>query len=43
MLYKKELQTKYNHVLLVDAGDHIQGGAVGLLSQGKDIIDIMTN
>ena len=41
MLYKKELQTKYNHVLLVDAGDHIQGGAVGLLSQGKDIIDIM--
>ena len=41
MLYKKELQTKYNHVLLVDAGDHIQGGAVGLLSKGKDIIDIM--
>ena len=41
MLYKKGLQTKYNHVLLVDAGDHIQGGAIGLLSRGKDIINIM--
>ena len=41
MLYKKELQQKYNNVLLVDAGDHIQGGAIGSLSQGKDIIDIM--
>ena len=40
-LYKKELKTKYKHVLLVDAGDHIQGGAIGLLSKGKDIIDIM--
>ena len=41
MLYKKELETKYKHVLLVDAGDHIQGGAIGLLSRGKDIVDIM--
>ena len=24
-LYKKELQTTHKHVLLVDAGDHIQG------------------
>ena len=40
-LYKKELQKKYKHVLLVDAGDHIQGGAIGILSQGLDIIDIM--
>ena len=39
-LYKKELKTKYKHVLLVDAGDHIQGGAIGLLSKGKDIINI---
>ena len=39
-LYKKELRTKYKHVLLVDAGDHIQGGAIGLLSKGKDIINI---
>ena len=41
MLYKKELLTKYEHVLLVDAGDHIQGGAIGLLSRGSDIIKIM--
>ena len=41
MLYKKELENKYKHVLLVDAGDHIQGGTIGLLSKGKDIIDIM--
>ena len=41
MLYKKELEKKYKHVLLVDAGDHIQGDVIGLLSKGKDIIDIM--
>ena len=41
MLFKKELLTKYEHVLLVDAGDHIQGGALGLLSRGSDIIKIM--
>ena len=41
MLFKKELQTKYEHVLLVDAGDHIQGAAIGLLSYGSDIIKIM--
>ena len=41
MLYKKELEMEYKNVLLVDAGDHIQGGAIGLLSNGSDIIDIM--
>ena len=41
MLFKKELQTKYEHVILVDAGDHIQGAAIGLLSYGSDIIKIM--
>ena len=40
-LYKKELQTTHKHVLLVDAGDHIQGGIIGLISKGEDIIDIM--
>ena len=25
MLYKKQLEKKYNNVILVDAGDHIQG------------------
>ena len=41
MLYKKYLQTKYKHVLLVDAGDHIQGGTIGLITNGEAIIDIM--
>ena len=39
-LYKKELKMKYKHVFLVDAGDNIQGGAIGTLSKGKDIINI---
>ena len=43
ILYKKELQTKYKYVLTVDAGDHIQGGAIGILSKGLDIIDIMND
>ena len=29
------------HTLLVDAGDHVQGGPIGTLSQGQYIIDIM--
>lgn len=41
MLFKKELKQKYKNVLLVDAGDHVQGGSVGLLSRGEDIIKIM--
>ena len=41
MLYKKQLQKKYENVLLVDAGDHIQGGTIGLLTHGKAIIEIM--
>ena len=41
MLYKKELQRKYKNVLTVDAGDHIQGNIIGLLSKGIDIIRIM--
>ena len=41
MLFKKELQAKYENVLLVDDGDHIQGGAVSFLSRGSDIIKIM--
>ena len=30
MLYKKQLLKKYKNVILVDAGDHIQGGTMGL-------------
>ena len=41
MLYKKDLQKQYKHVLTVDVGDHIQGGPLGLLSKGLDIIKIM--
>ena len=41
MLYKKQLLTKYKSVILVDAGDHIQGGILGLISNGLAIIDIM--
>jgi len=41
MLYKKQLEKKYNNVILVDAGDHIQGGTIGLLTDGEAIIKIM--
>ena len=41
MLYKKQLLKKYNNVILVDAGDHIQGGTIGLLTDGEAIIKIM--
>ncbi len=41
MLYKKQLLKKYNNVMLVDAGDHIQGGTMGLITNGEAIIDIM--
>ena len=41
MLYKKDLKKRYKHVLTVDVGDHIQGGSIGLLSKGLDIIKIM--
>ena len=41
MLYKKILQKRYDNVLLVDAGDHIQGGTMGLITNGMAIIDIM--
>ena len=40
-LYKKEMQKKYKYVITVDVGDHIQGGTIGLLSKGEDIINIM--
>ena len=38
---KKSLEAQGNEVLLVDAGDHIQGGPVGTLTKGTAIIDIM--
>ena len=40
-LYKKQLQKKYKNVLVVDSGDHIQGGTIGLINKGEHIIDTM--
>ncbi|KAL6600123.1 Metallo-dependent phosphatase [Neocallimastix sp. 'constans'] len=40
--YRNELITKKTpYVALVDSGDHVQGGAVGTISEGDYIIDIM--
>ena len=41
MLYKRQLLQKYNNVILVDAGDHIQGGTIGQITNGEAIIEIM--
>ena len=41
VLYRRELQQKYKHVLTVDVGDHIQGGTLGAVSDGSAIIKIM--
>ncbi len=38
---KKQLQGEYAHVALVDAGDAIQGEALGTLTDGKDLVAIM--
>jgi len=38
---KADLETQYEHVLLVDAGDHIQGTAYGSMDKGKTIIELM--
>jgi len=38
---KAELQKQYNYVLLVDAGDHIQGTAYGSMDKGESIIKLM--
>ncbi len=40
-LYKKELEALYDNVLLIDAGDAIQGAAIGAMSKGDVIIKIM--
>jgi len=41
--YKKAMQSEYGNgnVTLVDAGDHIQGTSIGMISKGENIIDIM--
>ena len=39
--YKQLFRALGTHTLLVDAGDHVQGGPIGTLSRGGYIIDIM--
>lgn len=38
---KKQLEKEYRYVLLVDAGDHLQGTAFGATDQGASIIQLM--
>ena len=38
---KKELESQHTYVTLVDAGDAIQGEAIGTLSDGAYLVDIM--
>ena len=38
---KDQLEKEYETVILVDAGDHVQGTAYGSLDKGKTIIDLM--
>lgn len=38
---KQELAQQYAHVLLVDAGDHIQGTAYGSMDEGRTITELM--
>lgn len=38
---KQDLETKYQKVLLVDAGDHVQGTAYGSMDKGESIISLM--
>lgn len=40
---KTYLQGLYENVLLVDAGDHIQGTAYGSMDKGETIIDLMNS
>ena len=39
--YNKQLVAEGNDVLLVDAGDHIQGTAYGSMDKGKTIVELM--
>lgn len=40
-LYKREMEALHDHVLLVDAGDAIQGNAFGSMTKGAYITDLM--
>ncbi len=38
---KANLEKQYKHVLLVDAGDHVQGTAYGSLDNGEHVVKLM--
>ena len=42
-LYKKELESQYDNVFLVDAGDAIQGAALGSISEGAEVVKMMNH
>lgn len=39
--YRDEMNKQTPYVTLVDAGDHVQGAAIGYISKGEYLIDIM--
>ena len=39
--YKSDMEAAYKNVVLVDAGDAIQGGTMGTLSKGEYLVEIM--
>ncbi len=39
--YQQQMEEKYTHVTLVDAGDAIQGAPIGTLSDGGYLVEIM--
>ena len=41
VLYRKELEEKYKNVIAVDVGDHAQGGAIGAISEGESVLEIL--
>ena len=41
--YKHEMDAEGNDVFLVDAGDEIQGGTIGMLTKGEAIIRLMND
>ena len=40
--YRDALKDEGKNVVLLDAGDHVQGGAIGSLTKGEEIITIMS-
>ena len=39
--YAKQLEEEGHPVIIVDAGDHLQGEAIGSMTKGKAIVDLM--